>query len=237
MKHKIIFGKGARTENQDDLYPKKPSQESNTFVVCDGVGGSPFGKQAAQITSEAVHTYINITKEYSIDGINNAIGYAEEGLEDFKNQYHEAKDMSTTLGVLIFNQNKAIGAWVGDSRIYHIRNKKILYKSEDHSLGRMLVSKGLISPTSVKYFPHKNIITRGVTGQSNHAIIDTIEITDIQSDDYFMLCTDGFHNTLKRDLINLFEPSQDISLLSQELKKACFVNSSDNYACHLLKIP
>ena len=237
MKHKIIFGKGTRKENQDDLCPKKLSKESKTFVVCDGVGGSPYGKQAAQITSEAVHTYISTTKDYSIDGINKAVKYAEEGLESFKDQYHEAKNMSTTLAVLIFNQEKAIGAWVGDSRIYHIRNKEILYKSEDHSLGKMLVSKGLISPTSIKYFPHKNIITRGVTGQSNRAITDIIEITDIQSDDYFLLCTDGFHNTLKRNLIDLFNPSQDIHQLSQELKKACLMNSSDNYACHLLKIP
>ena len=237
MKHKIIFGKGNRTENQDDLYPKKLDQKSKTFVVCDGVGGSPYGKQAAQITSEAVHTYIKTTQDYSVNGINKAIAYAEEGLESFKDQYHDAKNMSTTLGVLIFHQEIAIGAWIGDSRIYHIRDKEILYKSQDHSLGKMLVSRGLISETSVKYFPHKNIITRGVTGKTNHVEADNVKITDLQSGDYFMVCTDGFHNTLKRNLIDLFYPTQDISHLSKELKKACLINSSDNYACHLIKIP
>ncbi len=237
MKHKIIFGKGKRNENQDDLCPKPSKDNSQIYVVCDGVGGAAFGKEAAQITSQAVHTYLSRTKELSLSGINMAINYAEEGLDIFKSQNKQASSMSTTLSVLLFHKDKAYGAWVGDSRIYHLRDKKIIYKSQDHSLGKMLVSKGLISSTSLKYFPYKNVITRGITGSSQKSLADTVEFNNIQPEDYFMVCTDGFHNNLKKEHIDLFHPKQDMHFLHQELTKSCLRNCTDNYACHLIKIP
>ena len=237
MKHKVIFGRGKRKDNQDDLFPKSNTENNKIFVVCDGVGGAPYGKEAAQITSEAVHTYLTKTQDFSAEGVKGAIDFAEQGLDIFKQNKINAHKMSTTLSLLLFTGSSVIGAWVGDSRIYHVRNKEIIYKSEDHSLGKMLVSKGLLSASSAKHFPHKNVITRGISGSSEKTKADIVEIKDIAPHDYFMVCTDGFHNVLQKQIIDLFHPEQNFNMLGTELKKRCFIHSSDNYACHLIKIP
>ena len=48
---------GSRSNNEDVIFPKQPSQEDCLFMVCDGVGGQDKGEVAAQLSSHAFHSY------------------------------------------------------------------------------------------------------------------------------------------------------------------------------------
>ena len=74
-----------------------------------------------------------------------AVSEAELSLSHYLNKNESAIGMGTTLALLYFNNKEAVAAHVGDSRIYHIRNKEIIWKSSDHSLVNEMVINGIIT--------------------------------------------------------------------------------------------
>lgn len=237
MEHVVISGIGKRSSNQDDWTPKETSPSANSFIVCDGVGGSHHGDIASQITTESLATYFRQSNDYSQDGILKALLYAENALDIFKLKHDSAQNMSTTLSLLAFDgSNEAIASWVGDSRIYHIRNGKILFKSVDHSLGQLFVQRGLLKEEDLHDFPKKNVITQGVTGCNRSALPDFHHFTDIQRGDFFLVCSDGFYEVLTKEHFHLFTPTAHLAILNAILTQRCKDLATDNYTSHIIKI-
>ncbi len=97
-------------------------------------------------------------------------------------------------------------AWVahaGDCRAYLSREGKLYRLTEDHTLLQECLRMGLLrSPQDVQDFPHKNVIVRAL-GYSGTLDIQ-IACFPIQSDDLFLLCTDGVHNELSSEALSAF---------------------------------
>jgi serine/threonine protein phosphatase PrpC len=237
MEHEIISGIGQRKSNEDEWTPKKKCKQSSLFLVCDGVGGENHGDDAAKITSQGITYYLSTTIHYSQKTILEALVYAENGLDLFKTANSASKNMTTTLSLLAFNSpTQAIASWVGDSRIYHIRNGEILYKSVDHSLGQLLFQKGILTEEELEKFPRKNVITKGVTGCERSAIPDFHSFEDIQLNDYFLICSDGFYEVLEYHYFSLFLAEKCVNDLKIIFDNYCLTNSNDNYTCHIVKV-
>ena len=237
MEHIIISGTGQRRTNQDEWIPKKKTPFSSIFLVCDGVGGEKHGDIASKITSESIINHLSSSSDYSQNNILEAIVYAENALDMFKTNNDEAKRMSTTLSLLAFHSpTKAIASWVGDSRIYQIRNGQILYKSIDHSLGQYFFQSGIISEDELNTFPQKNIITKSITGCDRSAIPEFHSFDNIETDDYFLICSDGFYEVLNAEHFELFVPNTPSEKIKKVLDQQCFNNSKDNYTCHIVRV-
>jgi PPM family protein phosphatase len=237
MQHTIISGIGKRESNQDECIPNSPNPNSSFFLVCDGVGGENHGDIASKITSKAVHLYLSQTKQDGYEDIKNAIIYAETALDLYKEKYATGNEMSTTLSLLNFHSDsEATACWVGDSRIYHLRNGEIIYKSVDHSLREYFYQKGIISIHEKENFGDKNVITRSICGTEYSASPDFHKFDNIQKDDFFLICSDGFYEILNKNHFDLFISSAHPELIKSHLNKECLEKSKDNYACHILKI-
>jgi serine/threonine protein phosphatase PrpC len=237
MEHVIISGIGQRTSNQDEWKPQTHTPQSPIFLVCDGVGGVNHGDIASKITSDAISTYLTHTADYSENGILQAIVYAEDALDIFKRNNESAQNMTTTLSLLAFNSsNQAIASWVGDSRVYQIRSGKVIYKSIDHTLSEYFYQNGIITKEELENFPKKNIITKGITGGDKSAVPDFHLFDDIQADDYFLICSDGFYEALDEKHFELFTPPTTSEEIKRILDAQCLSNSKDNYTCHIVKI-
>ncbi|WP_422103808.1 PP2C family protein-serine/threonine phosphatase [Winogradskyella sp.] len=122
---------GQRENNEDSIYPKNPSLHDRLFIVCDGVGGRSKGEIASALVCEKFAEYIN---QYDKDHVSKAyfesgLKYVEEKMEDHTKENVEAFKMATTLTLLYFSTDykAAYLIWIGDSRIYHIRNGEILF--------------------------------------------------------------------------------------------------------------
>ena len=237
MEHVIISGIGQRQTNQDEWTPKQKSPLASVFVVCDGVGGANHGDEASKITTEAIYSHLSHTTDYSQKGILEAIIYAENALDLFKHTNDAAQNMSTTLSLLAFKSpTQAIASWVGDSRVYQVRNGKILYRSIDHSLGQLFLQRGLITEEQLETFPRKNIITKGITGCDHSAIPDFHQFENIKPKDYFLICSDGFYEAIHQEHFNLFTPNANAEEIKMVLDQQCLTNSTDNYTCHIIKV-
>ena len=233
---------GQRLNQEDSIYPDvgQATSKSRFFIVCDGMGGHEYGEIASKTICDALSNYIlsHWDKDYFSDDL------LQEALHAAVGQINEldgdsARRPGTTMTFLCLHRGGATAAHIGDSRIYHIRpsERRILYKSRDHSLVYDLFLSGEISQEEMKKYKKKNVLTRAIISNMDvEPKADIVHITNIRPNDYFILCTDGLlENTSDKDLINLIseETSDD-----EKLKKLSYFtrNNADNHSAYIIKI-
>jgi len=152
---------GERLNNEDALFPHNEEVSANhrLFIVCDGVGGSKKGEIASALACESIRSYfksfIHPQQEFRTDFIKKAVYYTEICFDEYLMENPSSKGMATTLSMLYIAPNGVFIAHAGDCRVYHIRNGKILYQTEDHSLVNSLVKTGRIQPAEAENHPQK----------------------------------------------------------------------------------
>ncbi len=109
----------------------------------------------------------------------------------------EKKGMSTTLSALLVRGGFAFAAHVGDSRVYRIREGKVLQLTEDHTLINYKVKHGMMTRQEAEKTTGKNVITRAV-GHKDYVQVDTADL-DCGLGDRFLLCSDGLHGYFTSD--------------------------------------
>jgi len=238
-----IYDIGKRKNNEDYIYPVPKNgnvpTESYLFLVCDGVGGQAKGEEASKLTCESFGEYLEQKDHfYNEEDIKNALRFTEDKIDAYLLQNPAAKGMATTLTLLSFHEKGATIAHVGDSRVYQIRNGKIIFQTKDHSLINEMLTKKLITEEQAKEHPQRNVVTRAIRGKQHPALIDVKVLTDIQEEDYFFLCTDGITETINDKELAQILGEQSLSNFAkmQHIQNRCSEHSRDNFSAYLLKI-
>jgi len=89
-------------------------------------------------------------------------------------------------------------AHCGDSRIYRLNPKEIVWRTRDHSVPEDLLSVGLISEEELAHHPEQNHLTRSINVNMAYSV-DIKLFPPIQEDETFVLCSDGFWGNVKPD--------------------------------------
>ena len=134
-------------------------------LVADGVGGGNAGEVASEMLTQLAYDEISEFSE----------GQAAKGSDSEREQeafqsflpkvieraseaiYRRGQDdpscrgMATTAVLVKVLGSRAIICHVGDSRLYLMRADKIYQITQDHSLARELVEKGVITSYSIHY--------------------------------------------------------------------------------------
>ncbi len=236
-----VSEKGGRLNNEDSIYPMPEAinTNQNLFLVCDGVGGSERGEVASSLACESFQSYFDTFSEGEVDSnlINKTIHYTEACFDNYVVAHPEAKGMATTLTMLYIGTNGITVAHVGDSRIYQIRDNKILFKTEDHSLVNMWVKLGKITPEEAVHHPQRNIITRAIQSSEHPTEADVALLSDIQAGDYFFMCTDGVLEHLSDDdLVRIFADNSSPEAIKNILLESCSGKTRDNYSFYIIPI-
>jgi serine/threonine protein phosphatase PrpC len=232
---------GNRPNNQDRIYPPKgnAASEENLFIVCDGVGGESKGEVASEIVCRSVYNYINNQK--AIVGnekriIGQAVDYANQNLAEYASKDSTANRMSTTFSLVLLSEESIIAAWCGDTRIYHLREGRVIWKSDDHSLVHELVKSGELTEEEARAHPKRNIITRSLNALNTNNTVDFHEILNYRDDDFLLLCTDGLLEQINEELMFTILNDQ-----KERNKEALFLffckgKTQDNFSMYLIKL-
>ncbi len=233
--------KGKRDNNEDSIFPlpNQATENDRLFVVCDGVGGADKGEVASELACRSFAEYFaqnpisENTEQYLLDSFE----FTQQQFDKYFEQEPRAKGMGTTLVLLYIHANGLLVAHCGDSRLYHISKHEILFKTFDHSQVNELLKLGIITAQEAETLP-KNRISRAIQGNSvNRTKPDIKLITDIESNDYLFLCTDGVHGCLSdKDLIEILTANQSDAEKMNLIHTLCEANSKDNYSAYLIKI-
>lgn len=247
MKYSIeaynIHELGQRQNQEDSLFPAlgKSTADDRLFILCDGMGGHEKGEVASATVCEAISKTIlsrwNTDEPLSDELLLQAINAAYDAL-DAKDD-NATKKMGTTLTLLCLHANGATVAHIGDSRVYQFRpDKGIVFRTEDHSLVNDLIKIGEITEEEAKHHPQKNVITRAMQPHQPHrAKADIAHLTDIQSGDYFFLCSDGMlEQTSDENLVNVITKSGVPITEKVERLRSLTEENSDNHTAHLIYI-
>lgn len=224
-------------DNQEDVIAQ---WNNRLFVLCDGMGGHEKGEVASQTVCQSLVTWfeqnVNPDDPFTDDQLHEAIDYAYLQLDQYADG--NPRQMGTTLTLLYIHKLGVTAAHMGDSRIYHIRpNTGILYQSRDHSLVFDLFQAGEITYEGMATYPQKNIVTRAmIPGEDNRMHPDIIHISDIQSGDYFYMCSDGMLEKISDDeLVSILSSDMSDEIKHQQIIAATIQNQ-DNHSAWLIQV-
>jgi serine/threonine protein phosphatase PrpC len=181
---------GGRIENQD-FYGSAQTKFGELIVVCDGMGGHNGGKYAAEKAVEIIIGEVAKSNETNPEkALQISILKANSAIWQESNINTSLKGMATTVVALLIAPEKAICSHVGDSRMYQLRNGKIIHRTSDHSHVFDLVRLGRITEEQARLSDKSNVITRSLGTK----LTLNVEITNnlsYKTGDRFLLCTDG----------------------------------------------
>ncbi len=228
--------KGRRQSNQDSIFWTALQDQAlySNFVVCDGVGGARDGEIASRVAAEGFGRYLQdrLANDFAIkEALNQVQGEIDEYLRDHPN----SRGMGTTMTLLQLHPEGFSIAHIGDSRVYHIRNGYIVFCTEDHSLVAQLKKQGLIEESERA---QRNIITRAIQGKTVNPVKEEVYFSnDLQTGDYFLLCTDGVWDCLPDvELLHILTQESADVVKVNTIQQICAEKSNDNYSMILVRI-
>ena len=135
------------------------------------------GELASQVVSNFFGNYFE-EKAATIKNLQQVLQHTQEKFDEYIHKNEVYRSMGTTITFLQFNKNGVIIAHAGDSRVYHIRQNKVLFCTKDHSLVNELINKGKLEEAK---YAKTNVITRAVQGSSVKKVeLDIHQSADIQ---------------------------------------------------------
>ena len=136
--------------------------------------------------------------------------------ELFEKSQSSNKKMGTTIVVLATFGDKFVVYNIGDSRAYGITNDddmKVI-TVEDSFVGA-LISAGAITEDEAKTHPEKHVLTQALATKEKinlHTFIDELE-----SYDYFIICSDGLTNMIEKEEIKDIIRNEELSVAVEKL--------------------
>lgn len=193
-----------KDSNQDSILVQVGAYKSGDFglfVVCDGLGGLAYGEFASSMAvkkfknwweDEVKAIVKNPNDENIISSLKQVVYDANKDIIYYGRKLEER--LGTTVSALLLIRDKYYIVHVGDSRVYRIDNSKIEKLTEDHSYVALQVKKGEITELEAKKSKKKNILLQCVGVKDNIEIFTTIG--NIKGTEQFIVCSDGFYNSL-----------------------------------------
>ena len=193
-----VSRKGGREKNEDRMgycY----TRESGLFVLADGMGGHPEGEVAAQIALQTTSALYQKQARPSIENTGEFLASALMAAHHQIIRYASEKGMldtpRTTLVAAILQGGAATWVHCGDSRLYVVREGKLLTRTRDHSYAEQQ-SAGIIKLEHV----NRNILFTCL-GSPTKPVFDTTGPIILQQGDRILLCSDGLWGSLSDEQI------------------------------------
>jgi PPM family protein phosphatase len=217
-----------RSANQD-AYHIDP--DGRFFIVADGMGGHAGGEEASRIAIETTHTFLAEHWETATDVENlmkQSLIAANDAIVADQEQNAARADMGTTVVMILFKDDVAWSAHVGDSRLYRLRDKKLDLITEDDTWVARAMKLGQLTADEAKVHPLRHVLSHCL-GRRDLRQINT-QTQDIKSGDRILLCSDGLTEEVPHDEIasRLVEAESNESAAQALIDAAKQHGGSDN---------
>jgi len=227
MKAIAVSHKGKRDINQDLILEYTSIDGSYLFAVIDGMGGYESGEIAAKIVGENIETFLSTIQTIDAFHVQKAINKSNLAIRQQKNGITES--MGATIGGVIIKGTDATSFWIGDVKILHFRNKKLLYESLPHSLVNELAENGSITEPS-QLSKYRHVVTRSIQGDIKNSQAEIYTNSFNTSTDLLFVCSDGVHDQMESFQIeNLLNQVETPFTFKTELEARLLRDANDNF--------
>jgi PPM family protein phosphatase len=230
-----------RSNNEDNvkLMPD-PSSGLSLALLADGMGGHASGELASALALETImsryaarkpHVPLEATVREAIEAANLAVfRHAQEN--------PECTGMGTTVCVLAFGPSSVCLGWVGDSRIYCIRDGRLQQLTRDDTMVNRLLDDGVLTPEQADRHPDAHVLSQAL---GTHESLQQVHAVPLdrgpEIGDTYLLTSDGVHDLLSAaqmvSIVSENDVHRGVAQLIEAAKKA---GSSDNLSAILVRV-
>ncbi|HEV2277034.1 MAG TPA: protein phosphatase 2C domain-containing protein [Acidobacteriaceae bacterium] len=214
-----------RTNNEDctGYFEPRSRQEARSrgwfFALADGVGGFEFGEIASARAIQVVCEEFSECQENTslISLLPRLIQHAnvavhDEGLVRERRGSH----MATTIVTCALRHDQAFIAHVGDSRCYHLRDRRAVPITQDHTWVNEQRKLGLLSSADVESAETRHMLTRSL-GPELFITADSNTVS-LRPGDRLVLCSDGLYGGLQNaDIARLASQTKNLDEVARDL--------------------
>lgn len=196
-----VSRKGGREKNEDRM-GYSYTRDSSLFAVADGMGGHPQGEVASQVALQTMSALfqrnckpvlsdpIDFLRRSILSGHHQLLRYAaQRGLTDTPR---------TTVVACVLQAGQAYWAHCGDSRLYLVRDGKLIARTRDHSYSELRESLHSVDP--MREQPNRNLLFTCL-GSPGKPMIDISGPFAMEGGDRLLLCSDGLWGTVTDEAI------------------------------------
>ncbi len=209
---------GDRASNQDYM-AHIINDDYALFLVADGLGGYSDGEKASRFFCLGM---LKVAEAFSKRMIENPeavlAAWIDAAIDEMANLFQSdeiSKHAFTTCVCLYIDKHSVLTGHCGDSRIYRMNSKQILWRTEDHSIPQQLLSAGKIAEQDMGLHPEQNQLTRSINVLKKHRP-EIKKYPVIEPGETFLLCTDGFWEHVKQpELLQLAQPASGKTTLAK----------------------
>lgn len=212
---------GGRSINQD-CWGTVERDALCGWLLADGLGGHGGGEVAAELAIRAASDAVANGTGAAKDAVKHVLKAANEAVVKAQSGDTALASMRTTLVALFTEGSEAVWSWVGDSRLYYLKDGRIAYVTKDHSLPQKLVDIGQIAPEAIRDHPDRNRLLRALGGEGSLSGQNNVKFAELTAGDVFLLCSDGFwelvlEQEMEVDLAKASDPEGWLSCMEDRL--------------------
>ncbi len=208
------------------------------YAVCDGMGGADCGEEASyRAVKELAVRRKNMDLKLDPKDLPETLQEISDKIN--KEAVSRGQKSGTTIVLLQMKAEKILLANVGDSRIYRMRNQKLVQLSRDHSRVQRMISMGLLTPEQARKDPARHVITQYL-GMANDVKLSPFILPDqeMKSGDIYLLCSDGLTDMVEDAQIEaILKKNKNVVEAVRELLKTALENGGkDNVTIMVLRM-
>jgi protein phosphatase len=222
-------------------------------IVSDGIGGHQAGEIASEMVVETVSQAVAVSSANNpIQTLRESIMRSSQEILVQAESNEEKKGMGATCACALVIGDRLYIAYVGDSRIYLLRNGSIHQISIDHTWVQEAIDAGVIEPDQGKDHPNAHVIRRylgskqpvepdtrlRMSADEGNARSESNQGLPLRPKDQVVLCSDGLTDLVKDEEILAMLQSQEQEKAIEELvKMANQRGGHDNITVVVLRVP
>lgn len=206
---------GARRTNEDRIGCWS-TEQTLLMAVADGLGGHAYGEVAAELALALLGAAFSREAQPRLANpaafLERAFGAAHAAILREADRRGLPDTPRTVIVACVVQDGHAFWTHVGDSRLYLMREGRMVHRTRDHTVVQQLIDEGRIREEAVATHPERNRLLQCLGGYQTPRP-EPVERVRLARNDIVVLCSDGFWGPLtQRQLLH--------ALFSRELKDA-----------------
>ena len=233
---------GDRQDNQDRA-AVIVAENAALLLVFDGMGGHSDGARAAEVGLKTVQDMFTACRLPVFDPqgfLYTALARAHDEVVRIGAELSVDFRPRATCAICLVQEGGSFWGHVGDSRIYQLRDGRVVSRSRDHSHVEVLIQEGAITEEEAFDHPMRNFVECCIGGDIPVPDMSITARKPLEPGDVLLACTDGLWSGVSdREIAELAtKPGQGIAENLKAMSvKALTANSphSDNTSAAILR--
>lgn len=229
-----VSRKGGRETNEDCMGYCYTS-DAALLILADGMGGHPEGEVASRMALQVIAEHF---QRQAVPQLADVAVFLERSLLAAHEQillYARRKSMAdsprTTIVMAVVQNGCVMWTHCGDSRLYMVRNGRLLARTKDHSMVEQQASRG--RPRDATALGDRNVLFTCL-GSAAKPIFNVFGPLPLQKGDRLMLCSDGMWSVVSQDDLLAALSRQPVDRAVPDLVEKALRqggSTSDNVTC------